>query len=1016
MGPFMPRIARFLGWMLAGVLGFAAAAAAQSEPNADQLAFFEAKVRPLLVERCHKCHAGDKAKGELWLDSASAILHGGDSGPAVVPGKPDESLLIGAVRYESFEMPPSGKLADDEIAILERWVTDGAYWPKEAAKARAAHEFTITEEDKHHWAFQPIVAPEVPLVNDTAWSTNPIDAFVRAKLDAAGIAPNPPAERRELIRRVFYDLIGLPPTPEQWQTWLSDAAPDWYERLLDDLLARPQYGERWARHWLDVVRYAQSNGYERDDEKPYAWRYRDWVIQSLNADLPYDRFILEQLAGDELPDATPQSLIATGFYRLGVWDDEPDDKQMAEFDALDDIVSTVGAAFLGLSVGCARCHDHKFDPLPQEDYYRLLACFRNVRPYEIPKEELDSPVLAPLATPQEVAAWQSTRGEEMQALEAELATLVGPASANAADCAPRKAEIEAALKRLKDTQPPFEWALAVRESGASPPETHVLTRGQAAQRGRLVHVGVPRIFTACETRDLSALPCGETSSGLRRAVAEWIASEEHPLTARVIANRVWQHHFGKGLVATANDFGRAGLKPTHPELLDWLASRFMADGWSLKRLHKRIMTSETYRLSSRTSHAAAMAADPDNSLLWRQSLRRVEAEALRDAVLSVTGQLNPAMGGRGIFPRLSREVLAGQSRPGLGWEISTPEEERRRSVYIFVKRTMLAPMLEGFDYTNTAQPIDSRPVTTVAPQSLQMLNSRFITEQAAAFAERLRREVGDQPEAQIDRAYWLALGREPRPSEREIALAHLAKVREQLVAQPLPLTVRPEAPTAISVGYLNRLRPSDFLSGAPSSWNYGRGDWIDLGEGIFSFDVERGPFVLSAHASVSECQIEAEFLLHANSELGSLVYQGENRDGKLQGYELRCEPLKGTIGLFRIEGETSTRLAEIADAMTTGVWRSVKIERQGRRHRVWLDGAAAPAIDVAEAAPIEQPGRFGLRTWGSPLSIRNAYLTASGARQQLDQADETVADLATKQALRSFCLLVLNLNEFVYVD
>jgi len=911
------------GWLLFALV--ATARIASAEPTPEQLAFFESKVRPLLVERCHKCHAGEHAKGDLWLDARESLLTGGASGAAIEPGHPEDSLLIGAVRYESLEMPPSGKLPDDEIAILERWVADGAAWPEEAAvrPARSAEGFEITEADRAHWSFQPLREPAVPAVGDAAWAVNPVDAFIRAKLDEKGIAPNPPANRRELIRRVFYDLIGLPPTPEEWRRWLDEPGEDWYARLVDDLLARPQHGERWARHWLDVVRFAQSNGYERDDEKPYAWRYRDWVIQSLNADKPYDRFIREQLAGDELPDADAASLIATGFYRLGVWDDEPDDKVMAEFDALDDVVNTVGAAFLGLSVGCARCHDHKFDPLPQEDYYRLLACFRNVRPFAIPEESLESPVLRPLASAESVAQWKTAREARLRDLEVQLAALDAEAESNAADCTMKRAALEAELKAARKAPAPFEWALAVSEEGATPQETHVLGRGQAAQPGKRVQAGLPRIFTG-EVHDLAPHAGTGDTTGLRRAVAEWIASAENPLTARVMVNRVWQHHFGQGLASTTNDFGLAGLPPSHPELLDWLALQFVRDGWSIKQLHRRIMNSNAYRLSSSAGNHAAMEVDPDNQLLWRQRLRRVEAETMRDAVLAVSGSLNSAMGGRGIFPRLSREVLAGQSRPGLGWEISPPEDENRRSVYIFVKRTMLAPILEGFDYTNTAQPIDTRPVTTVAPQSLLLLNSRFMMGQSEALAERLLAEAGEEPNAQIRHAYWVVLGREPADGEMQIALEHLTKMRESLKAAPLPLTIRPEAPSAISVGYFSKLQPTDFLTGPTSGWTYARGGWEDLGEGIMAFDPARGPFVLRDGEPIGDFTLETRLLPHPNSELASIVYRGEEHEGRLRGYELRFEPLERRIALYRV-GEDVTRMGEVADAGATGVWRNVRI-------------------------------------------------------------------------------------------
>jgi len=611
--------------------------------------------------------------------------------------------------------------------------------------------------EQGHWAYRPVARPSLPRVRQRHWVTNPIDAFVIARLEASGLSPNRPATKRELIRRAYFDLIGLPPAPEAVAAFEADPSPAAWTRVIDGLLAQPQYGERWGRHWLDVVRYGQTNGYERDAEKPFAWRYRDYVIQALNLDVPYDRFVREQLAGDELPDASMASLVATGYYRVGAWDDEPDDKRLAEYDELDDFISTTGQAFLGSTIGCARCHDHKFDPFTQRDYYALVAIFHNVRPYAVPSFASDSPTLLPLTTPEVATRWQQEVRTRLAALEAEMGS--------EQDSRKREA-LRRQLEELRANPPPFPLALAVRDRPTQAPATRLLVRGNPANPGDEVRPGFPASLT-------SEAPKLVPTSGRRLALAEWIASEANPLTARVIVNRTWRHHFGRGIVPTPNDFGRAGRPPSHPELLDWLASEFVVQGWSLKQLHRLIMQSSAYQMSSIADNVPARSVDEGNVRLWRQQLRRVEAEVIRDAALAVSGQLNLSMGGRGIFPKLSREVLAGQSRPGNGWEESPPTEQSRRSVYLFVKRTLLVPLLESFDFTNTTTPVGERASTTVAPQALMLLNGEFFQQQATAWATRLQREAGESTFAQVERAYRLAFGRSPSDTEQRIALRYL---------------------------------------------------------------------------------------------------------------------------------------------------------------------------------------------------------------------------------------------------
>jgi hypothetical protein len=717
----MPRPDFLPVLVLAVLLTSLPARAAEPAPNPAQVRFFENKVRPLLVKNCQRCHGPTRKRGKLRLDSRAAILQGGDSGPAIVPGKPRESLLVKAINYTDLEMPPGKRLGRREVAILTEWVQIGAPWPGAAAAPAPPRKdgFRLTAAARKWWSFRPVARPAVPARKHPA-IRNPIDAFVLARLQARGLSFSPPAPKRELIRRAYFDLLGLPPSPEDVDSFVADRRPDAYERLLDRLLASPQYGERWGRHWLDLVRFAQTNGYERDGEKPHVWRYRDYVIRALNQDKPYNQFVREQLAGDELERATDDSLTATAFYRLGVWDDEPDDVRQSEFDDLDDMLSTTGSVFLGLTLGCARCHDHKFDPLGQEDYYAMLAFLRNVSPYVYPHRDKKGPALTSL----------SAGGK----------------------------------------------TLAVRERGPRPLPTHLLARGSAATPGKVVQPRFVRVLCPTDGAATPRLPQPgpkARSTGRRRALAEWIANKDNPLTARVMANRLWHHHFGRGIVPTPSDLGKTGLPPTHPELLDWLASELVAGGWRLKRLHRLIMLSHTYRQSSRTTHPRAVRLDPGNTLLWRQNLRRLEAEAIRDAVLAVSGQLNLRMGGRGIFPALPREVLSTQSRPGAGWGRSTPRERGRRSVYIFSKRTLGVPLLEVFDQASPDKSIAARTTTTIAPQALILLNSAFMDEQANAFAARLLRESGTRPRANVERAFRVALARRPAPQEARIALAYL---------------------------------------------------------------------------------------------------------------------------------------------------------------------------------------------------------------------------------------------------
>lgn len=773
------------------------ATATAADPTDEQARFFENKVRPILAEHCLKCHGPEKSKSNLRLDSLAGAIAGGDSGPAVVPGNPAESLLVTAVTHEDdvLKMPPSKKLPKSVVEDLTRWVASGARWPGSAeptanAPAATRHPgMAITQKDRDHWAFRPLKPPAVPINEmDKDRVENPIDAFLLAGLKAKGLTPNPPAEPHELIRRAYFDLTGLPPSPEEVAAFVADRDPAAFERLVDRLLDSPHYGEKWARYWLDLVRFAETNSYERDNPKPSAWRYRDYVIRSLNADKPYDRFVREQLAGDELPDGGNDGVIATGYYRLGIWDDEPTDREQARFDGLDDIVATTSQVFLGLTVDCARCHDHKLDPIPQADYYRLLSFFHNINPFRNGGPTDEAPLLegalARASHEARLADLKARRDDLKAKIEVQEQELL--ANAKSAGAVTEDSELRALirsrgkelfgaerlkryqalvneLKNLDSAKPAVQTALCVTETGPTPPETFILLRGNAHVPGDRVEPG----FLSVLGGEVPVIPTpgpDARTTGRRTALADWIASPENPLTARVMTNRIWQYHFGRGIVRSSSNLGAQGDPPTHPELLDWLASEFVAGGWRLKPLHRLIMTSDAYRMSSR-ANPRALAADPENNAFWRFDMRRLSAEELRDSVLAVTGSLNLTMFGPGVYPEIPKEVLAGQSQPGKGWNLSPSVERNRRSIYVHVKRSLLLPILESFDVAETDRSSPSRFSTTQPTQALAMLNGKFLNDQAGALADRLREEAGDSAESQVRLALQLTTGRTPRSDE-----------------------------------------------------------------------------------------------------------------------------------------------------------------------------------------------------------------------------------------------------------
>jgi hypothetical protein len=792
------------------------------------------------------------------------------------------------------------------------------------------------EPDTSHWSYQPVMRPEVPAVAVSTWQSNPIDAFIFDGLNERRFEPADEASRETLIRRAYYDLTGLPPSPAEVRAFNNDESDDAWASVIDHLLASPRYGEKWGRHWLDTVRYADSNGYERDTDKPDMWRYRDYVIDAFNNDKPYTQFIREQIAGDELDDVTTESIVATGFQRLSVWNDEPDDPLLARYDYLDDIVNTTAQSFLGMSIGCARCHDHKFDPVSQADYYRFLAFFDNIR---LPLRGNDQKISRSLLSPFEQEVYEqrvedkkkrssalslakqkferSIRDRipevsgvsdlveleyrfyrdtwdflpEFDTLRAENAgnvprnfltldvatrdkamgivfegklnvpadgeytfyvksqggvrlrvgdqepvfmpkpingTVEGQATLKAglvpfrvdyfnktgrpklnvvwsgADFKLRplsadgtavdtvelktllselgddilepgeREEYDAIIRNIERTKKeviPGKWAAAVAELGNEAPQAHILLRGNPHVEGDPVQPRFPSALNPPEPVFETPAKDAETT-GRRRVLADWIASDDNPLTARVLANRVWQHHFGRGIVRSSNEFGLQGVAPTHPKLLDWLAAELVSNGWRLKPLHKQIMMSRTYRMAS-AANEKAMASDASNESFWRFNMRRLVAEEVRDSVLNLSGDLDLTMGGPGIYPTLPEAILSTSSMAHAIWHESPKEKQGRRSVYIHLKRSLLVPVLTDFDLADTDASCPVRFSTVQPTQALNTLNSAFFNEQAARFAERLRREAGTDRADQARLALSLATSREPKRSEVRQALAFM---------------------------------------------------------------------------------------------------------------------------------------------------------------------------------------------------------------------------------------------------
>jgi mono/diheme cytochrome c family protein len=780
--------------------------------NREAIKFFETKIRPVLAANCYQCHGPEKAKEGLRLDHISNILKGGNSGPAIIAGKPEESLLIKAVgRVDpDFQMPPKQALASHEVADLELWVSMGAPWPEESVKPIDVDEHGFSAKDRQWWAVQPVKTPGVPKSKGT-WAQNEIDHFISRRLQQADLKPAPEASREELVRRVYFDLLGLPPTSGQVTDFVNDPRPDAWQRLVKGLLESPRYGERWAQHWLDVVRFAESDGYREDAFRPGAYRYRDYVIKSLNDDKPYDQFVREQLAGDELAPNDPNVVIGTAFLRHGIYEWNQRNARMHWELIIDELTRVTGEVFLGVGIGCAQCHDHKFDPILQKDYYALQSFIATT----------EWPLESKIATPDErrayqekIAKWEAatkTVRDEMHAFiktgfdgkvgytvkqfpadiqalyhkaakdrtphESQLVYLVerqvkraqdsykaATALKSKPDKLKRYKELEAALKKFDHLKPkPLPTGLVARDIGRKATRTFIQSRSGKVE--------VQPAFLALLGEPAPTIKPTANSTGRRTALANWIANSKNPLSTRVIVNRVWQRHFGSGLVATPNDFGRLGELPSHPELLDWLTQRFLAGGWKLKGLHELILNSATYRQTARREPTEKEnQTDFSNRLLWRFPPQRLDAEQLRDAMLTASGEMKHRTGGPSV---------SGSSTS--------------RSVYVKKLRNKPDPVLAGFDAPAGFDSAPDRVPTTTPLQSLLLINGTWVNQRAAAMAKALLKGRTRLTSEDIRLTYQTVYGRDPEMVEIAAALAFI-KSQSTTTTTAAPISVANKYP------------------------------------------------------------------------------------------------------------------------------------------------------------------------------------------------------------------------------
>ncbi|HXJ40322.1 MAG TPA: PSD1 and planctomycete cytochrome C domain-containing protein, partial [Bryobacteraceae bacterium] len=769
---------------------------------------FPKDIAPVLAAKCVQCHGATSQMSDLDLRTPEGLAKGGKHGAVIAAGKSGESMLyLHLTGQQQPQMPFGSRLTDQQIALFKAWIDSGAQWDASATMTSAAVKPTFTPAQKRYWFYQPVAKPVVPKTS----AKSPVDAFIVARLDEKKIRMNGKADKITLLRRATLDLTGLPPTPEETQAFLADESPEAFAKVVDRLLASPHYGERWGREWLDVARYADSNGFKADEFRPNIWRYRDYVIQAFNEDKPYDRFIREQIAGDELYPQDLNAKVATGFLRHYTDETNQPSMELRRSELLNNVTDTVASAFMGMTFGCAKCHDHKFDPILQKDYYRLQSFFANIRPvdetvllqgealakYQQQQAEYDAkaqPIRAEMhamvetfakterdyymprfsaGTQEAIKTPEAQRTPYQQLLafhgmpqishtDESFAKKLKPAEKKHFD------ELVAQLKSLDSLKPKPPVAQTIIDNGPEAPKTFVLAGGSWMAPKEEVQ---PGFLTILDPNDAAVKPL-PVSTGRRSALANWLADSKNPLTARVMANRIWQGHFGTGIVASSSDFGMVGERPSNQPLLDYLAASFVENGWSVKKLHREIMLSNAYQASSLATDAAA-AVDPDNKLLWHYPRHRVEGESLRDAMLLTSGKLNPKVGGPGMRPELPAGVnAAGYS----AWPVEREEAEaNRRSVYVVVKRILTYPMFEAFDAPSTEESCPRRFATVVPGQALAMMNDKLVLDWSRALAGRVLNDGGLEPAQQIERAYRLTLSRAPKPEETKTVAGFLEK-------------------------------------------------------------------------------------------------------------------------------------------------------------------------------------------------------------------------------------------------
>lgn len=1026
----------------------ASAAFADDDARRQQLAFFEREVRPLLSAKCFECHGEKKQESSLRVDHIDYLKRGGDSGPAVVPGDLGKSLLIQAVRFSGdIQMPPKGKLTASEIAVLEKWVELGSPWPDEAVKLETAMPGEFNDEDRNYWCFRPLADVQPPPV-EAAWIRNDVDRFIAHKQVELKLQPAAEADRRELVRRLYFDLHGLPPTPAQVEAFVNDNDSKAYEKLIDALLASPRYGERWSQHWLDLVRYSESDGYNADAYRPAAWPYRDWVIQSLNNDMPYDEFVREQLAGDEIAPNDPNVLIATSFLRQPVYEWNQRDVRGQWEIIVTDMTDTTGELFLGLSFGCARCHNHKFDPILQKDYYRLRAFFTPVlwrddlflgTPRDLAEHaekqakweaataevrteinELIAPVLEPRVDRaltrfgDDLQAMVRKSPAERGALEQQLAGLcqrqmtherttfdAAKTIKKEADKA-RYQELQTKLKEFDKLKPaPLTEAFVATDAGPVAPPTLMKTR-QGEQDV------APGFLSLLCPEDAAVTPL-KNSTGRRTALANWITRPDNQLTTRVIVNRVWQYHFGRGIVATASDFGRLGEQPTHPELLDWLARRFVAQGWSLKKLHKEILLSATYRQTAHRQLTPEIAeVDPTNKFLWRFSPRRLDAEQARDAMLLASGELDFKAGG-------------------------APDDgnSNRRSIYTRKKRNSQNELLRSLDAPAGFFSTSERQSTITPTQALLLINGEWSLARAKKLAARA---------ANMDEAWKLTLGRLPTASEREQAEAFLRK-RSAVQSAPEPA----KNSLADSPDLFRENTPQERLIVQAADQE---GDEFTI-QAIFqvdSIDAGSAPQTIISRWNGNKDSIEAFGWNLAvtgkksNFTPQSVIVQlvGEDENANI-AYEVAPSHLKVELGhryhvratvscpdhtvTFRLQDltnpDTPVRSAVAKHAVRAKLGAGASslviggLSKRSPAHQ-W-DGRIA-AVQVSRGAQLNEPQAADPAQWTSALVTWNAAAenNASCSWAGSDAEPGKNRD-ASSQAMVDLCQILLNTNEFFYL-